>query len=275
MLIYTGWYWILLLCATCYLLLLLRIDWYLLLFYYCSASFGLHKSIIRSRTISTSLFSVFFLTIWKKYKQNTEKSRKIFLVLRIIHSLFSKIILKYGDSCNIWDSSPYFLCFSSLIIQNIRRFLEQTKIFSVLRYYPLNKYIKYAPNDINITIPPLLVSFLSFPNNTLINKSTAVAIHTILSILKPDAYTTGVIIAVVPTTNKTLKILLPTILPTAISDLPLIPAVTEVMSSGRDVPNATIVKPIRRSLQPKERAIAVAALTVTSLPHIWNHGFYR
>ena len=110
---------------------------------------------------------------------------------------------------------------------------------------------------------------------------------------------TGVIRADVPTTKSILKILLPTILPTAISALPLTAAVAEVTSlglgltdnvvaftdglilwalmicyllyllrmakhggpltaavaevtsSGSDVPKATIVRPIRRSLMPK------------------------
>ena len=41
--------------------------------------------------------------------------------------------------------------------------------------------------------------------------------------------------AVVPITNKMLKILLPTILPMAISTFPFFAAVTDVTSSGRDV----------------------------------------
>ena len=52
----------------------------------------------------------------------------------------------------------------------------------------------------------------------------------------------------------------------AISAFPLIAAETEVNSSGSEVPNATIVSPIKRSLIPMNFAIAVAAFTVTSLP---------
>ena len=51
--------------------------------------------------------------------------------------------------------------------------------------------------------------------------------------------------------KRILKILLPTILPIAIPALPRFAAVTEVTSSGSDVPKATIVKPINRSLIPK------------------------
>ena len=57
--------------------------------------------------------------------------------------------------------------------------------------------------------------------------------------------------AVVPITNKILKILLPTIFPMAIPAFPLLAAVTDVTSSGRDVPSATIVSPINLSLMPK------------------------
>ena len=72
--------------------------------------------------------------------------------------------------------------------------------------------------------------------------------------------------AAVPITNKILKILLPTIFPMAIPAFPFLAAVTDVTSSGSDVPNATIVRPINRSLIPKNLAISVAPLTAKSLP---------
>ena len=62
---------------------------------------------------------------------------------------------------------------------------------------------------------------------------------------------TGQIRAAVPITKRILKILLPTILPIAIPALPRFAAVTDVTSSGSEVPKATIVKPIKRSLIPK------------------------
>ena len=43
--------------------------------------------------------------------------------------------------------------------------------------------------------------------------------------------------------------------PMAISAFPFLAAVTEVTSSGRDVPNATIVRPIKRSSIPSVSAI--------------------
>ena len=55
---------------------------------------------------------------------------------------------------------------------------------------------------------------------------------------------TGVISALEPTTNKILKIFDPMIFPIAISALPFLAAVTEVTSSGNEVPKATIVRPI-------------------------------
>ena len=73
--------------------------------------------------------------------------------------------------------------------------------------------------------------------------------------------------AVVPMTKRILNILLPTIFPIAIPTFPLLAAVTEVTSSGRLVPNATIVSPMKRSLIPKVLAIADAESTTRSLPH--------
>ena len=62
--------------------------------------------------------------------------------------------------------------------------------------------------------------------------------------------------AVTPTIINTLKMLLPTTLPIAISVLPLKEDMRLTMSSGAEVPNATIVKPITRSLTPHYLATA-------------------
>ena len=72
---------------------------------------------------------------------------------------------------------------------------------------------------------------------------------------------TGIINPESPTMNKMLKILLPTIFPTAISEFFFIAAVTDVNNSGKDVPNATIVNPINLWLNPNAVAINVADLT--------------
>ena len=73
---------------------------------------------------------------------------------------------------------------------------------------------------------------------------TAAAIR--VSTTKPEAKVTGVIRAVVPTIKRMLKMLLPTIFPMAISALCFRAADTLVTSSGRLVPNATMVSPIKR-----------------------------
>ena len=54
---------------------------------------------------------------------------------------------------------------------------------------------------------------------------------------------------VVPITKRILKILLPTILPIAIPALPRFAAVTDVTSSGSEVPKATIVNSFQNSEQ--------------------------
>ena len=96
---------------------------------------------------------------------------------------------------------------------------------------------------------------------------TAATMAIILSTTNFASKTTGVIRAVVPATNKMLNILLPTIFPMAISAFPLLAAVTEVTSSGSDVPKATIVRPIILSLMPNALAMAVAPSTARSLPN--------
>ena len=71
---------------------------------------------------------------------------------------------------------------------------------------------------------------------------------------------------VVPATKSILNILLPTMLPMAISVCPFFAAVHDVTSSGRDVPNATIVRPMSLSVIPSFPAIYDAAFTVKLLP---------
>ena len=68
----------------------------------------------------------------------------------------------------------------------------------------------------------------------------------------------GVIAAVSPTTNRMLKILLPTMFPMASPVLPLRAAVRDVTSSGREVPKATMVSAIILWLTPRPSAISLA-----------------
>ena len=93
-------------------------------------------------------------------------------------------------------------------------------------------------------IPPAFVS--SFLRKTSRPSSTAVAIATIVSMINasPKVSTLGEHIDARPTTNKILKMLLPIILPIAISDFFLSEAAMQVISSGSDVPNATTVSDI-------------------------------
>ena len=115
-------------------------------------------------------------------------------------------------------------------------------------------------------IPAGLVSFLLLTTHT--NNSTAETKATIVSSKKEFGYGTSCIRLVVPSTNNMLKTLLPTIFPIAISACPFLAAVIDVISSGSEVPKATIVRPIILSLTPKAPAIYVAPSTVMLLPKI-------
>ena len=69
-----------------------------------------------------------------------------------------------------------------------------------------------------------------------------------------------------PRTIQMLKMLLPIMLPTRSSFSPRFAALMVVMSSGREVPKATIVRAIMRSEMPIEAAIVEAELTTSSEP---------
>ena len=115
-----------------------------------------------------------------------------------------------------------------------------------------------------MTIPQGFLSslFLYVPSHN----TAPLAIAIIVSMINLLSNGTVQISAVVPITNRILKILLPTILPMAIPAFPFFAAVTDVTSSGSEVPNATMVRPINLSLIPKTLAIAEAPLTAKSLP---------
>jgi len=89
-----------------------------------------------------------------------------------------------------------------------------------------------------------------------------------VSILNASENGTGIIKLESPTTKRMLNKLLPIIFPIAMSQFFLKAAITEVKSSGKDVPKATIVKPMNLSLQPKKRAMKVADFTTKLLPKI-------
>ena len=72
--------------------------------------------------------------------------------------------------------------------------------------------------------------------------------------------------AVTPRIPRMLKMLEPTMLPSATSPRPRAAAATDAVSSGSDVPTATIVRPIRLSETCQTCASAIAAVTSQSAP---------
>lgn len=72
------------------------------------------------------------------------------------------------------------------------------------------------------------------------------------------------IIADIPIAPNTLNMFDPTTLPIAMSDFPFKPAITETISSGREVPSATTVIAIISALTLNIFAISIIDLTVQS-----------
>ena len=72
----------------------------------------------------------------------------------------------------------------------------------------------------------------------------------------------------IPKINNILKIFDPIIFPRAISLSPFLAATILVTSSGRLVPRAIMVSPIKFALKPKLDAIEEAESTTTSPPYI-------
>ena len=78
--------------------------------------------------------------------------------------------------------------------------------------------------------------------------------------------TSGAISALMPRMNSTLKMLLPTTLPMAMSVLPSSTAPTLTATSGALVPKATMVSPTTSGLMPNDRASLDAPRTSTLAP---------
>ena len=78
----------------------------------------------------------------------------------------------------------------------------------------------------------------------------------------------GVMVAEHPKIKNILKRLLPMIFPIAISGFFFMAATTDVASSGREVPTATIVTPMTASLIPNPLAIPIAPFTNICPPKI-------
>ena len=77
----------------------------------------------------------------------------------------------------------------------------------------------------------------------------------------------GLSVEATPRIIRMLNTLDPTTFPTAMSSSFFLAAVTEVTSSGRLVPIATMVRPIRFSDSPKAAATVFAPLTTQSPPN--------
>lgn len=115
-------------------------------------------------------------------------------------------------------------------------------------------YIKYTIYAASIINP--LIRFSRFFRIASTSSKKALATATPISKAKPCLQYTGVITALIPITASILNTLLPTILPIAISALPLIAANTEVNNSGSEVPSATMVRPMNfRSFRLHEQYI--------------------
>ena len=78
----------------------------------------------------------------------------------------------------------------------------------------------------------------------------------------------GLIIELRPKIQKILKMFEPITLPTAMSVFFLKAATAEVASSGREVPIATIVRPIKDWETPNKAAMAMAPLTIHCPPKV-------
>jgi len=89
-----------------------------------------------------------------------------------------------------------------------------------------------------------------------------------MNIPELKSISTGLIDAAIPRMKRRLNRFEPITLPTAISHSPFLAATIEVTSSGKEVPQATMVSPISMGLIPKDAAIADAESTTQSPPTI-------
>ena len=92
-------------------------------------------------------------------------------------------------------------------------------------------------------------------------------ISIIISIIFSDMNITGLIAPATPSTRSMLNILEPITFPSAISTSSFFAATIDVTSSGRLVPSATIVSPIRFWLSPRLEAMVEAPFTTKSPPN--------
>lgn len=117
-----------------------------------------------------------------------------------------------------------------------------------------------------IIIPSVLVSWLFFPVNMNTKRRIVTAPRIIKSRLINEGIRIGEIAAVRPRTQKIFIMFAPITFPIAMSGSFLNAAVTAVVSSGREVPTATIVAEIRKFERPRLSAARMAFSTVILPP---------
>lgn len=120
----------------------------------------------------------------------------------------------------------------------------------------MNRATKTAPSFLS-------TSFLLYAN---------IAPIIVMIVIKPISDTIsgvigkGLIALLIPKMNRILKILDPSTLPITIPLSPFLSAVIDVTSSGKDVPIATMVRPMSASLNPNVLAMKLAPSTTKSEP---------
>ncbi len=98
------------------------------------------------------------------------------------------------------------------------------------------------------------------------NKTKLIIIRKIISKFIEGLNATGLTAELSPKTHKILKILEPTIFPIAMSACFFLAATTEAANSGKEVPIATTVSPIKAWLRPSEEAMKTELLTMNLPP---------
>ena len=116
----------------------------------------------------------------------------------------------------------------------------------------------------------IIPSFLSYLSWVLPNMKHKIVTPTINSTSISMLGSIGIrlIALLAPSTNKILKMFEPITLPITNWFSPFLKAVSDVTSSGQEVPIATMVKPTNVSLIPKASAIDEALSTTKSPPRI-------
>src|SRR5690606_5683238 len=106
----------------------------------------------------------------------------------------------------------------------------------------MKKHIRHMPSVLEITEvwdPSRNISLAMVRTTRAESRLRGISIHVVL-----DFMLRGYTMADSPRIARTLKILLPRILPNAMSDCSLAEAMTLTTNSGEEVPNATMVNPI-------------------------------